>query len=63
MNNSVIKLGDIMVGGWDDVDIHVYISANATSRIVITASSAVVRQYGCAYALTLWSYLPEREER
>lgn len=63
MNNSAIKLGDIMVGGWDDVDIHVYISTDATSRIAIKASSIVVRQYGCTYILTLWSYLPEREVR
>jgi hypothetical protein len=61
MNNSVIKLGDIMVGR--GAHLHVYISANTTSRIVITASSIVVRQYGCTYAHALWTHLPEREVR
>lgn len=63
MNISAIKLGDIMVGGWDDVDIHVYISTDATSRIAIKASSAVVQQRKYIYILTLWTHLPEREER
>jgi extradiol dioxygenase family protein len=63
MNISAIKLGDIMVGGWLDVDIHVYISTDATSRIAIKASSIVVRQYGCTYAHALWTHLSERAER